>query len=180
MSEGRTNSAVVALVWEHYEFLYRYAYRLSGSAHDAEDLTQQAFLASQRSLHQLRSPDNARAWLAAIVRNAYRRNFRSDASGSFLPLEAIPEPIEPAAEDGRVDREELQTALAELPEEFRSVLTLYYQEHLSYREIAAMLEVPVGTVMSRLSRGKAHLRRRLLRSMETATAIAPNRRTAQD
>jgi RNA polymerase sigma-70 factor (ECF subfamily) len=166
MSNGRPNSAVAALVQEHYAFLYRYAVRLSGSVQDAEDLTQQAFLAAQRSLDQLRSPDKARAWLAAILRNAYRRSFRTGAAGAAVPLDAIPEPIQAALPDAVVDPDELQSALAELPEEYRSALILYYQEHLGYREIAAALEVPIGTVMSRLSRGKAHLRRRLIRDVE--------------
>jgi RNA polymerase sigma-70 factor (ECF subfamily) len=160
---------MAGLVQEHYQFLYRYAYRLCGSIQDAEDLTQQAFLAAQRSLDQLRSGDKARAWLAAIVRNGYRRRFRNAARGQSVSLDSIPEPVQGPPPDAPLDPDQLRAALAELPEEFRSALILYYQEHLGYREIAAALEVPIGTVMSRLSRGKAHLRQRLLRDMEPVT-----------
>ncbi len=166
MSDGRPNTAVTALVQEHYAFLYRYACRLCGSVQDAEDLTQQAFLAAQRSIDQLREPDKARAWLAAILRNAYRRGFRHAVGGVAVPLDSIPEPVQLAESETPLDPDELQTVLAELPEEYRSALILYYQEHLGYREIAEALEVPIGTVMSRLSRGKAHLRRKLIREAE--------------
>jgi RNA polymerase sigma-70 factor (ECF subfamily) len=165
MSDGQPASAVDALVHEHYGFVYRYAFRLCGSVQDAEDLTQQAFLSAQRSLGQLRSQENARAWLAAIARNAYRRSFRSPGWQGAVPLDSIPEPGEEPPTEAVVDADELKAALAELPEEFRSPLVLYYQEHLGYREIAAVMDVPIGTVMSRLSRGKAHLRRRLLRDL---------------
>lgn len=171
MPDGRQPLAVTGLIQEHYEFLYRYAYRLSGSVQDAEDLTQQAFLSAHRSIDQLRDPENARAWLAAILRNAYRRSFRTAAAGNTVSLESVSEPIEePAEEDGPIDPEQLQSALAELPEEYRSPLILFYLEHLEYRQIAETLEIPIGTVMSRLSRGKSHLRRRLTPLTEQAAA----------
>lgn len=170
MSDGRPTLAVTGLVQEHAEFLFRYAYRLSGSVQDAEDLTQQTFLAAYRSLDQLREAERARAWLAAILRNAYRRSFRNTAAGSVVPLDSVPEPVQEPEADGAVDPEVLQSALAELPEEYRSVLILFYLEHLGYRQIADALEIPIGTVMSRLSRGKAHLRRRLLPEAAVVTA----------
>ncbi|MFV0441942.1 MAG: RNA polymerase sigma factor [Planctomycetaceae bacterium] len=163
MSEPRPALAVSGLIREHSEFLYRYAYRLSGSVQDAEDLTQQTFLAAHRSLDQLREPERARAWLAAILRNSYRRSFRQAATGTVVPLDGIPEPVQEAPAEAPVDPEELQSALAELPEEYRTPLILIYLEHQGYREIAEALGIPIGTVMSRLSRGKAYLRQRLSR-----------------
>ena len=169
MSEGQPEFAIADLVREHATFLYRFAYRLSGSAHDAEDLTQQTFLAAHRHLGQLREADKTRAWLVAILRNAYRRSFRRQGAAEVRPLDDIPEPMEVARPDPVVDEEQLQSALGDLPEEFRSVIILYYVEHLSYRQIAEMLEIPIGTVMSRLSRGKAVLRRRLQPEYVAAT-----------
>jgi RNA polymerase sigma-70 factor (ECF subfamily) len=162
MSDGRSHSAVTGLIQEHAEFLYRYAYRLSGSVQDAEDLTQQTFLAAHRSIDQLREPERGRAWLAAILRNAFRRSFRGRGEGTIVPLDSVAEPLQEAAEDQPIDPEELQSALNELPEEFRWPLVFYYLEHQGYREIAETLGVPIGTVMSRLSRGKAHLRQKLM------------------
>ena len=179
MSDGRAPLAVTALVQKHYEFLYRYAYRLCGSVQDAEDLTQQAFLLAHRSIDQLRDPASARAWLAAILRNAWRRSGRTTA-GKVVSLEAAPEPVQEPIEDGPVDPEQLQAALDELPEEFRLPLVLYYLEHMEYRQIAEALEIPIGTVMSRLSRGKTHLRRRLLPLVEPEVASGARQSDSQD
>jgi RNA polymerase sigma-70 factor (ECF subfamily) len=161
MSDGRAQGDITVLVGEHYEFLYRFAYRLSGSSQDAEDLAQQTFLAAQRNSGQLREAEKARAWLTAILRNLWRKSIRRPASGKPLPLESVLEPADDPSEDFPLDAEELQGALNRLPEEYRAAIVLYYLEDMSYRDIAAALEVPIGTVMSRLSRGKAALRKLL-------------------
>jgi len=151
------------LVDEHYESLYRYAHRLSGSSADAEDLTQECFCKAQENLEQLRDPERSKPWLFRILRNTYLQKLRNEARQPCIILDDwsnVPEqtaqtlpPIEP---------ERLQEALAELPEAFRTPVILYYLEDFSYREIADQMEIPLGTVMSRLSRAKAHLRARLL------------------
>lgn len=152
---------IATLVEQHYESLYRFAYRLSGQTSDAEDLTQQTFLDAQRKLDTLRDPDKVRAWLFMIVRNLYRRRLRDQGSHPEVTLEAIGEPVSEEVDLLPLDGEGLQSVLNELPEEFRSVLVLFYFRELSYREISEQLDVPIGTVMSRLSRGKKHLRQRL-------------------
>ena len=152
---------IATLVEQHYESLYRFAYRLSGQASDADDLTQQAFLDAQRKLDTLRDPDKARAWLFMIVRNLYRRRLRDQGSHPEVTLEGVGEPASEEISLQPLDSETLQGVLNELPDEFRTVLVLFYFQELSYREISDELEVPIGTVMSRLSRGKKHLRQRL-------------------
>src|SRR3954465_13407178 len=74
---GNDMLALAALVEEHSDLLYRYAYRLTGSAADAEDLTQQTFLAAHRHLDQLRESDRAKSWLCSILRNVYLKQVRS-------------------------------------------------------------------------------------------------------
>jgi RNA polymerase sigma-70 factor (ECF subfamily) len=152
---------VAALVEAHYAMLYRFAYRLAGSAADAEDLTQQAFLTAQQKLDQLRAADNAKAWLFAIVRNAYLKSRRGPASCPPVPLHNIAEPAQTPEPPTDLSGEELTATLTELPDDFRLPLVLFYFEDMSYRDIAAALGLPIGTVMSRLSRGKTHLRQRL-------------------
>ena len=154
--------AITALVKEHYAELYRYAYRLCGRAADAEDLTQQTFLVAQQCLHQVREAEKVVGWLFAVLRSCYLKNCRkrrpSVASAHDFDLRELPETT---TEIDIIDPQRLQAVLAELPDEYRLVVLMYYFEELSYKEIAAELDVPIGTVMSRLSRAKSHLRLQL-------------------
>ncbi len=159
--------SVQQLVDAHYESLYRYAYRLTGSAADAEDLTQDAFCQAQLKLRQLRDPTRAKAWLFSILRNAYLHRVRADKHEQCVAPDCLcevpdrlPDPLPP------VDPERLQQALDELPEVFRTPVILYYFEDFSYRDIAEQMDLPMGTVMSRLARAKAHLRNRLSQAAE--------------
>jgi RNA polymerase sigma-70 factor (ECF subfamily) len=148
------------LVERHYALLYRYAWRLTGSQADAEDLTQQAFLTAQAKWDQLRDETKARSWLFTITRNLYLKELRAPAC---LPSSHLDEMASVSSADAGADfdSEQLQNALGDLPEEFRSPVILYYFEEFSYREIAEQMGVPMGTVMSRLARAKAYLRQRL-------------------
>jgi RNA polymerase sigma-70 factor (ECF subfamily) len=169
---------VQRLVDDHYEALYRYAYRLSGSASDAEDLTQEAFCKAQLNLSQLRDPARAKAWLFSILRNAYLHRVRADGQLHVLSLEDVGDVAEPVAEPlPEIDPELLQKALSDLPEAFRTPIILYYFEDFSYRDIAEQMDLPMGTVMSRLARAKAHLRSRLLPAGAAALADGPRRAT---
>jgi RNA polymerase sigma-70 factor (ECF subfamily) len=162
------------LVEQHYRVVYRFAYRLCGSQADAEDLTQQTFLAAQANLHQLREAEAARSWLFTIARNTFLKSQRSPA-GHVVPLEYVGEPLDHRADHTRFDgleREELQAVLDELPEEFRTPLVLFYFQEFSYKQIARQMDLPIGTVMSRLARAKEHLRRRLLPESSSARAAA--------
>ena len=165
-----------ALVAEHYQTLYRYAYRLAGSAADAEDLTQQVFMVAQQKLDQVRQPDKVRSWLFSVLRNSYLKNRHRPAAIPVANLEfdvdSIAQPM-PAADD--FDRQRLQQAIDDLPDALKLVLMMYYFEECSYKEISEKLHLPMGTVMSRLSRAKGHLRRRLLAPDKSGRQAAPVR-----
>jgi RNA polymerase sigma-70 factor, ECF subfamily len=163
MADNPGDVEIARLVVDHYADVYRYAYRLVGSSADAEDLAQQVFLAAQMKLGQLRSAENARAWLFAILRNCYlkSRRKRVPLAAASVALDVDEIPAEDPAET-EIDGERLQAALAALADEYKLVLLMFYFEERSYREIAVRLGVPLGTVMSRLSRAKAQLRGRLL------------------
>lgn len=151
------------LVDANYEALYRYAFRLSGSTADAEDLTQETFCKAQMKLAQLRDDARAKAWLYRILRNTYLHRLRGKKQEQAVSLDGIGELPEPAHDAlPEIEPERLQEALNELPEAYRTPIILYYFEDFSYRAIAEQMEVPIGTVMSRLARAKACLRNRLL------------------
>lgn len=170
MSGDHDNSQIVKLVDENYRLVYRFALRLSGSESDAEDLTQQTFLSAHRHWDQLREPERVRSWLLSITRNAYLKRSRQPRQIPFSTMESPPDPVGsiPAT---AVDEEQLRRTLEELPEEYRTPLILYYFEEFSYRDIAELLSIPIGTVMSRLSRAKTHLRTRLGPSVEEAPLL---------
>jgi RNA polymerase sigma factor (sigma-70 family) len=173
--------SIEQLVEAHYEALYRFAYRLSGTAAEAEDLTQETFCQAQGKFSQLREPARAKAWLFTILRNVYLHKLRAQRREQVLPPEIdIPERLpEPLPE---VDPEQLQRALGELPEDFRTPLLLFYFEEFSYREIAEQMQVPLGTVMSRLARAKMFLRGRLFTYQAAMPAPTPggDARTVRD
>jgi RNA polymerase sigma-70 factor (ECF subfamily) len=167
---------VQELVERHYQELYRYAFRLSGTAADAEDLTQETFCKAQLKFAQLREPSRAKAWLFSILRNTYLHRLR-DEHRPAVSLEDVGEVAEALPDSlPEVDPQQLQAALNDLPEAFRTPVILYYFDDFSYRDIAEHMEVPIGTVMSRLSRAKAYLRSRLL--MGQPAAVAENRDAA--
>jgi RNA polymerase sigma-70 factor, ECF subfamily len=156
------------LIDSHYQPLYRYAYRLSGSAADAEDLTQETFGKALSRLPQLREADRAKPWLFRILRNEYLRRIRDDKRHKQVPLDSLGEmPESPDNGQPDIDPTTLQAALDELDESFRTPLILFYFEDFSYRDIAEQMDLPIGTVMSRLARGKAYLRTKLFPSAET-------------
>jgi RNA polymerase sigma-70 factor, ECF subfamily len=158
------------IVTRHHEAVYRYAYRLAGNQADAEDLSQQTFLVAQQQLDQVRDMDKVLAWLFSVLRNCYlkscRRNRMLPSATVDFDIEQVPEPLQRE----EIDEAELRLALEELPEEFRIVVLMFYFEDCSYKEIAARLEIPIGTVMSRLARAKAHLRRWLTSRAAVAEA----------
>jgi RNA polymerase sigma-70 factor (ECF subfamily) len=172
MGKPGSPQTIQRLVDDYYVPLYRYAYRLSGSSADAEDLTQEAFCKAQLNFSQLRDPARAKPWLYSILRNAYLHRARAERQQPCIPLEGVGdvvEPLPPSLPD--IDPERLQQALNELPEAFRTPIILYYFEDFGYREIAEQMDLPLGTVMSRLARAKAALRTRL---GETSAAVLTN------
>ena len=176
MASDRNNPNLQRLIDDHLDAVYRYAYRLTGVVQDAEDLTQQVFLIAQQRLDQLRETERARGWLFTILRNSFLKTVERtqpvSATSVGLDLESVPTETESTQ---AVDRAELQAAINELPAEFRVVVTMFYFEDCSYREIAEKLDLPMGTVMSRLARAKGHLRSKLFETEPVRTKPMPAR-----
>lgn len=168
MKVERPGATIEELVPLYYSALYRYAYRLTGNSNDAEDLTQQTFCSAQAKHSQLREPERVKSWLFSILHNAFLVRQRKHRQARFVTWDEWIHDIENREESSPlVDAGQLQTALLEVPEDFRAVLILYYFEEFSYREIAEQLKVPMGTVMSRLARAKQFLKDRLVKRDKT-------------
>lgn len=145
----------------HGRFLHNVAYRLAGNDDDAADLVQETLLRVRKGLETYR-PGSMEGWLSRIMTNVFLDEVRRRRRH---PTEALPEdpervlPMSPAA-DEPADRlsDDVQGALRRLPEDFRVVIVLCDVVGLTYEEIAESLEIPVGTVRSRLHRGRRILR----------------------
>ena len=152
------------LVEAHYAALYRFALSLAKNPADAGDLTQQTFFIWATKGQALRDAAKAKTWLFTTLYREFLRVRRR--GGRITAIEDLP-PGEQDVPDtdvdlvAKLDAQLVLAALQEVELVFREPLALFYLQDLSYTEIAEILSVPIGTVMSRLSRGKAHLRVRL-------------------
>jgi len=155
--------------------LYQFALRLTHNRSEAEDLVQETCLRAFRSFHRFNPGTNCRAWLFTILRNAFLNRIRQAgrdvlaAESADLEATTFPRVAETLPERGHPEEEFFQTvlhgdvdrALKALPLPFREVVILADLEGLAYKEIAQVVGCPVGTVMSRLSRGRGLLRQAL-------------------
>jgi len=153
----------------HLDAAYRFARWLTRPGHEAEDVVQEALLRAYRAFDTLRGPD-VKGWLLAIVRNCHTTALRQQQRRGFVPLPeqeeadfgattlAVPAPDPEGHSIAEQQRHRLTTLLGELGAEHREVLVLREMEDLSYREIAAVTQLPIGTVMSRLARARAALK----------------------
>src|SRR4051812_32958572 len=138
-------NVIQRLVEENADALYRYAYRLSGSSADAEDLVQETFCKAQQSLSQLRDASRVRPWLFSILRRAYLHQVRAARSHPCVLLEAAGDVAEPLPESlPEVDPEQLQQALNELPVApngggMPTPIIPFYFEEVSYPDIAEQI-----------------------------------------
>ncbi|HEX3061674.1 MAG TPA: RNA polymerase sigma factor [Usitatibacter sp.] len=169
MSDSTRQSRFQQLAMPHMDAAYNLARWLAGNTHDAEDITQEAFLRAYRFFDTFRG-DDARAWLLKVVRNTFYSQWRQERSrgssvefdedahsptgeeAAWAPGQASGNPEAIYARGEEIRR--LDEALAGLPVEYREALVLRELEDLPYKEIAATLDVPIGTVMSRLARGR--------------------------
>ncbi|MBN2506616.1 MAG: RNA polymerase sigma factor [Verrucomicrobia bacterium] len=155
-------STLEQAVKAHYASLFRFAWSLARSEADALDLTQETYRRLAQKRHQIRDPAKLKSWLFTTLYrqfiDARQQQSRVETRGSSDDLPSVAATAPPTASlDGAAARE----ALLDLEEPFRSPLVLFYLEEHSYKEIAGILQVPIGTVMSRISRGRNLLRARL-------------------
>jgi len=142
--------------------LYGAAYRITGNAHDAEDLVQETYLRAYRGFDRYEPGTNIRAWLFTILHRVrtddYRRKARAPTTVELAEEGPAVEAPQKALFTGG---EDVERALATIPEAFRTAVLLRDVHEFSYEEIAGILDVPIGTVMSRIHRGRGQLRKAL-------------------
>jgi RNA polymerase sigma-70 factor (ECF subfamily) len=158
---ARLNTA--QLVEKFYMPLYRFGLSLTRKESDAGDLTQQTFYRWQTKGHQLRDAAKVKTWLFTTLYREFLAKKRHDRHFVDVEDDSVfvePEHISPSFVD-TLDAAIVQKALLALHDRYRAPVTLFYIQQHSYREIAEILEIPIGTVMSRISRGKAELRESL-------------------
>jgi RNA polymerase sigma-70 factor (ECF subfamily) len=148
------------LIEQQIPRLRRYARALTGDRVIADDLVQDTLERAWSKLHLWRRGSDLRAWLFTVMHNVYVNQLRARAGYAVVPLdENEPILLDRAAPSDRLEIRDLDTALRKLPDEQREVLLLVGLEQLSYDETARALGIPIGTVMSRLSRARERLRR---------------------
>jgi RNA polymerase sigma-70 factor (ECF subfamily) len=149
-----------AIVCEHYEPLFRFAMSLTRSESDAWDLTQQTFYIWAKKGDQLRDISKAKTWLCTTLHRAFLKSRRRQVRFPHQDLEEVSEQLpafSPALAD-QVDSAQVLSALAQVDEVYQAAVALFYLEDCSYKDIAEMLAVPLGTVRSRIARGIMQLR----------------------
>ncbi len=159
------------IVDSHYQGLYRFALSMCRREATAQDLVQQTFLQWAKKGHTLRDASRVKTWLFTTIYREWLGIARREKKYEEVEFEPEQHGAMQHHDDGenpRVDSATLQTALEELEPNYRAPLVLFYLKELSYRDIAETLGVPIGTVMSRLSRAKDSLRSILRRLEESA------------
>jgi RNA polymerase sigma-70 factor (ECF subfamily) len=170
---------------------FGYAFRLAHDRSDAEDLVQEAALLAFRGFGSFEPGSNFKAWFFKILTNCYRSKYRRDRRRPTVDLDDTPDlylyarsgeagfptegPDPATALFDKLGTERVVAALEQLPEEYRIVSTLYFMQDFSYEEIARALGCPVGTVRSRLHRGRKMLQKTLWQVAEEAGIIHPSR-----
>ena len=162
MGPGLNFEGVVA---SFYEPLYQFAFGLTHSEADACDLTQQTFYVWATKGHQLRDQTKVKTWLFTTLHRAFLESRRRQARFPHYELEQVPLdlPTLSPATVNELDSPQVLKALAEVDEVYRAPVTLFYLEDCPYKDIAEILDIPIGTVKSRMARGISQLQTILTR-----------------
>jgi RNA polymerase sigma-70 factor, ECF subfamily len=152
---------------EHIDGLFSYAMALTRNSFEAEDLVQETYVRAIQAMGRLREHSNVKAWLHTILRNIRLNQVRHRRTRpKFVELDADANTADLLTDVGKdphalyvskMEREQVREAIKQLPEEFREIILLREFAELSYQEIAALLDCPPGTVMSRLARARSRL-----------------------
>ena len=153
----------------HAAVIYRAAFRLCKTSHGAEDLVQETYYLALKNFDQLKDRERSKYWLFAILRNVFLKDIEKSKHRIEIEFESVCYALR---NDTHLENEllkdevkhNIQSALSKLDGKLREPIRLFYFEGLSYQEISKTLDIPIGTVMSRIARAKVHLKRDLVRT----------------
>jgi RNA polymerase sigma-70 factor (ECF subfamily) len=179
MSFRPIDSPVEATGIEHINGLYSYALVLTRNRSEAEDLVQETYVRALGAMGRLRADSNLKSWLFTILRNIWFNQLRQQRTAKLVALDGEESAMDIAetAKDpyafyvGKMEHEQVRHAIQQLPADFREIILLREFEELSYQEIATILDCPTGTVMSRLARARASLRKLLSVVLSTSDFV---------
>jgi len=165
------NQAFKRLTYPHMKLVYNVALKYTGNVFDAQDIVQETYLMAFKKFHQLKEASSCKPWLLRILRNNFLKNCQKNKNQQRLSesdyIEFLKNHMrQKSAEELVVDKSGknlLEAAIDRLPLRYREVLTLYYMDDMLYRDIADLLDIPLGTVMSRLTRAREGLKKNLLK-----------------
>ncbi len=167
--EGEYAPEINEFLLPHVDLIFRCACRLTRKAHDAEDLTQEAFYFAIKNFAQLKDRTKAKSWLFSIMRNLFLKDLEKNKKRINVDFDAVSNTISGLSNveeehlKGEVARN-LRAVLDKLDDRLKAPIVMFYFDRLTYKEIAKTLSLPIGTVMSRIARGKVYLRRELNRT----------------
>ena len=177
----RVNIDPQALVDDYYQPLYRFAYSLAKNEPDAVDLTQQTFFRWMQKGHQLRDEKKVKSWLFTTLHREFLGSRRRTTRFPHIELEKVESELPHITTDSvsAMDSDMVLELLDQVDEKFRDALSLFFLKEQSYKEISEILDVPIGTVMSRISRGKKQLKDLLASAASAAeTSLAESRNSS--
>ena len=169
MSESEDLECFEKHLSPHVPVLYKSAIRMCGNPNDAQDLVQETLYIALKRFHQLIDPAKSKSWMFSILRNLFLKDIQKTKKRAEIEFDSVCDKLSdrqhPEGDFLRAEfRSNIQVVLDTLDERLRVVLVKFYFDGLSYKEISELLNIPIGTVMSRIARAKVYLKREILRS----------------
>ena len=167
--EGEDRDCFEMFQSPHVSMLYKSAIRMCGNPNDAQDLVQETLFCALKSFHQINDPEKSKYWMFSILRNLFLKDIEKTKKRAEIEFDSVCDKLtdrkHPEGDFLRAEvKSNLQEVLGKLDERLKIALVQFYFEGLSYKEISESLNIPIGTVMSRIARAKVYLKRELLRS----------------
>ena len=167
--EGEDRDCFEKFLSPHVSMFYKSAIRMCGNPNDAQDLVQETLFCALKSFHQINDPEKSKYWMFSILRNLFLKDIEKTKKRAEIEFDSVCDKLtdrkHPEGDFLRAEvKSNLQEVLGKLDERLKIALVQFYFEGLSYKEISESLNIPIGTVMSRIARAKVYLKRELLRS----------------